>query len=202
MSRGEDTYRPPYAKANGRFPRRSVFVGTTNSDAYLKHDPSGYRRYWPVKCLRVDLDALRRDAPQLWAEAVARYNRGEQWWLTDDEAQLAEEQAASRSEDAGGPDQMILEWLLRLPADKRRELTSDEVAKDAMQLMAGQITSRTRQEIGAAMRRLGFKRIQRRIAGVQTWVYLAPDSILAAPVTKPGEKPAAVTVVEGGKKPA
>jgi hypothetical protein len=32
-------------------------------------------------CGRIDLDSLRRDRDQLWAEAAARYRQGEHWWL-------------------------------------------------------------------------------------------------------------------------
>lgn len=182
LSRNEDTYRPPYGRVNIQFPRRCIFVGTTNAADYLKYDPSGYRRYWPAACASVDLPALRRDAPQLWAESVARFNRGEQWWLTDEDARLAEEQALARSEDTGGPDQVILEWLLRQPADRRTNLTCDDVARDALLLSVGQVTPSTRTQVGQAMRRLGFRRAQRRVAGAQTWIYVAPEAITSAPV--------------------
>ena len=104
ITRREDVYRPPYGRVAVKSPRRAVFVGTTNAAEYLKHDPSGYRRFWPVDCGdRIDLEGLKRDRDQLWAEAVVRLKAGEQWWLTDSEAKLAEAQAEERAEESSGP---------------------------------------------------------------------------------------------------
>jgi hypothetical protein len=183
LSRNEDEFRPPYGRVNEKFPRRCTFGGTTNSEEYLRNDASGYRRFWPVQCEVIDLDGLKRDRDQIWAEAVVLFKRGEQWHLTDAEAALAEEQATQRSESSGGAHEMILEWLLSLAPEKRSSLTMDQVAMEAFRFeRPGQVTGVVRRDIGAAMRRLGFKRGQRRIAGVQTWLYFAPDEIAKAPV--------------------
>lgn len=199
LSRCEDTYRPPYGRVNVRNPRRCVFAGTTNSSAYLKHDPSGYRRMWPVACERVQVEQIRSDRDQIWAEAVVRFEQGERWWLvTDEEVELARKATETRAEDTGGPDQMILEWVVRQPPEKRRGLTTDFVAMEALKLEASRVTTAIRMDIGRAMKRLQFKRVQRYVAGVPFWAYDAPDEIGAAPTTAPGGRPSPVSVVKVG----
>jgi predicted P-loop ATPase len=83
-----DTFRPPYGRRTAQFPRQCVFVATTNESEYLR-DRSGNRRYWPVRCTKVDVAGLTRDCDQLYAEAVHLYRTGVAWHLTADEIRLA-----------------------------------------------------------------------------------------------------------------
>lgn len=64
-----DKVRPPYGRRMVAMPRRSLFIGTTNEEAYLK-DITGNRRFAPVKIgAPVDLAAFRAVRDQLIAEA-------------------------------------------------------------------------------------------------------------------------------------
>lgn len=90
LTRTCDVYRPPYGRRTISVPRRSVFIATTNESEYLR-DRTGNRRYWPVRCRKIDLDRLTRDRDQLWAEAALHFHAGEQWHLTVDETVLAAE---------------------------------------------------------------------------------------------------------------
>ena len=83
LSRQVDEVRKPYAREVERFPRRCVFIGTTNAGGYLA-DSTGGRRFWPLRMedgARVDLMWLRGNRDQLWAEAYASFCDGEPWTL-------------------------------------------------------------------------------------------------------------------------
>ena len=78
-----DHYRPSYGRNTIDVPRQTVIVGSTNEDDPLS-DPSGSRRYWPVRVGAIDLEGLRAERDQLWAEALHHYRSGAQWWLPAD----------------------------------------------------------------------------------------------------------------------
>jgi predicted P-loop ATPase len=199
ISRTEDTYRPPYGRTTVKTPRRCVFVGTTNDDDYLR-DPTGHRRFWPVKCSRIDTDALTRDREQIWAEAVVRFHQGESWWLTSEEAAGAEQQASLRLENYGdGRKEVILRWLLEMPADKRpTDVTILQVGVDAFALHPAQVDPRISREISAALKALRFTRGQRRMDdGTRPLVYYLPDELRKAPVEKRGERRTSLQVIAG-----
>lgn len=102
-----DKFRPPYGRNVIESPRTSVFAGTTNSETYLK-DPTGARRFWPIRCGLIDLHGLRRDRDQLFAEAVTRYRANERFWLEGDvEEGLARSETDARQERDDWHDQII-----------------------------------------------------------------------------------------------
>jgi putative DNA primase/helicase len=90
-----DTFRAPYAARTQQVPRQCVFIGTTNESEYLR-DRTGNRRFWPVRCVDIDLEALTQDRDQLYAEAMHALERGEPWHLDGEAARLAQAEQADR----------------------------------------------------------------------------------------------------------
>jgi hypothetical protein len=81
-SRTTDRARPAYGRVVERQHRRCTLWATTNDQQYLKSQ-TGNRRFLPVAVGRIDLDALRRDRDQLWAEAAFAEATGESIMLDE-----------------------------------------------------------------------------------------------------------------------
>jgi hypothetical protein len=94
VSRRADRFRRAYGRSVTDVPRRSVMVGTTNADTYLR-DETGSRRFLPARLGTIDLPALQADRDQLVAEAVARVDAGESWWITDQAELTAQKNATA-----------------------------------------------------------------------------------------------------------
>lgn len=109
ISRTSDYYRPSYGHFAKNFPRECVFAGTVNHDSYLR-DETGGRRFWPVPIKSIDTVALAAERDQLWAEAVAKFQEGVQWWLgAEDEVLAAEEQEQRQVTDSW--EETVARWL-------------------------------------------------------------------------------------------
>ena len=85
-----DRIRPPFGRKVRTFKRHTVIVQSSNERNLLR-DGSGDRRYWVVEVPKgrtADLEWLKVNRAQLYAESVHRWKAGEQWWLTGEEEQL------------------------------------------------------------------------------------------------------------------
>jgi predicted P-loop ATPase len=192
-----DYYRPSYGRTARNFPRQCIFVGTTNEDDYLR-DPTGARRFMPVRVTDINLEAITDLREQLWAEADVRWRAGEKWWELP--AQAREEQDRRYQVDSWT--EPVMRWLSGQDADTHypmgvateiQQTTTTEVLQRAVRLEVGKHGKPEQQRIGGIMLKLGWSRVQRRINGYQTWVYIRPASPSVTdaqkqPVTNIGDK--------------
>jgi predicted P-loop ATPase len=155
LSRQVDRARLSYDRMVTEQPRQCIIIGTTNHSEYLR-DLTGNRRYWPVRVEEFDIEALKRDVDQLWAEAAAREAKGESIRL--DAAlwqEAAVEQQARTLEDP---------WVATL-ADVLGDLQGKLLVSDAWEIVGvnrGHQTQDQNSRLGNAMRELGWVRDRRR----------------------------------------
>lgn len=180
-----DHYRNAYGHYASDYPRTCGFCGSTNQETYLK-DTAGGRRFWPVKVLRpINIDKLTAARAQLWAEAHRRWFDKQPWHVNTPELRaLCEEEQEDRRErdpweDAidrwvhdptkvsftpvappapGGPFRGGMQ-----PLDASEGLTTFDVLEHAVGKLKGQWSSNDLQRVGAVLRRIGMKRMQKRL---------------------------------------
>lgn len=168
VTRQVEKYRPAYRRREIEWRRQCVFVGTTNKSIYLK-DETGSRRFWPVRCRSIDLQALEYERDQIWAEAVHLYRTGHPWHIAErDLLQQAEtEQQARYDEDV---------W-----ADKVAEFVSDKnkvTIGEILEQGLGVTTSRQdrtgQNRIMKILTHLGWDRDGRAPGGRRAWSRIPP----------------------------
>ena len=125
ISRTDDKYRASYGTVVESHPRQCVIVGSTNSTSGFLRDITGNRRFWPVY-VSGDTDKrpwlLSKQAiDQIWAEALLRYNDGEELILTGEAAKiaLARQNDSIESDDREG---LVREYLDRLLPENWRDM--------------------------------------------------------------------------------
>jgi len=164
-----DSFRPPYGARYIAQPRRCVFAGSTNEKIYLK-DPTGGRRYWPIRCSDevCDLSGLREEVDQLWAEAVTLYKAGARWYpdTQEEHALCTAAQEERYQEDAW--EMIISKWI-----KGKDEFSLDEVLREALDIPSCRMDRPSQVRAGAILSRLGCRPTTRRAnsSGIRVRMY-------------------------------
>lgn len=150
LSRRVDHYRPAYGKMAKDFPWQCIFIGTTNNPIPLQDIEN--RRFMPIRCPNILVDIAPTDRDQLWAEAVARYKQGENWWVTD---RALLETVKRHQEEARQHDEY--EDLLKTELKLVTKITLAEVAK-RLGIQPRDLDKPTQTRLGLVMKAIGFVR--------------------------------------------
>lgn len=146
-----DRFVPMYGRMEVTRPRRVVFAATLNKNNRI---PEAGRRWWVVDVARrCDVDGMKRERDQLWAEGLYRYRAGEQWHLTPD---LDERQADDVVRYAA-----IDDWLECVRDYSRRALRNTELSlKDlALRILSiDGLRGREGERLDRALQQCGWQR--------------------------------------------
>jgi hypothetical protein len=184
VSRQTDRFRRAYERLMQDWPRQAALTGTSNDLTYL--DTTGNRRFWAIPLAApVNVELIKRDRDQLWAEAVQLYRDKVPWWLSEEMEEIATEIQAGYVED-DLLDVPINDWI-----EKRRQPTTGAVAPfemtalypalnsalglgSSLGLTAGPtVPSKADQmRIANCLKRLGFRKERRWINGQRQRVWV------------------------------
>lgn len=170
LSRDTDRGRMAYAYTVTDSPRQCIMFGTTNDSNYLD-DMTGNRRYWPVRIARFDVDALREDVEQLWAEAAHYEASGLEIRLEESLWPLAAVEQEQRLID--NPFTDLLDRTLREPGE-HGELGLPMIGKirseslwEILGISPGQRNQKHFNDLGTAMKELGWEKHMLRVEGAK-----------------------------------
>jgi predicted P-loop ATPase len=167
LSRQRDEARLAYGYKSTRVPRQFVLIGSTNETAGYFRDETGNRRFWPVRVLLFDLDKLRADRDQLWAEAAEAEALGESIRL---DPRLYEAAAAEQEARLAGDDPLI-DMLHRALVNRTGKLRVSD-AYLICGIEPGKVNQDQISRFGRAIRELGWERQRRRFDGALQYAYV------------------------------
>lgn len=166
LTRQVDRVRMSYGRRSEDYPRQSVFIGTTNAFEYFT-DESGNRRYWPARVGEANTVWLKKHRDQLWAEAMMRFELGEDLYLTKEVEAIARKEQEKRFE--------VDDWETSIKVIVKDDAVGDTHTTNEIfsaLSITGMPTMADSKRIGRIMVRLGFRRTAKRLNGVlgRCWI--------------------------------
>jgi hypothetical protein len=204
ITRQSDNVTLKYKAFASDYPRRCIFIGSSNDDAPLV-DMTGNRRFLPVRVsAEANLTWLQEHVSQLVAEAATLEAAGAEFSIPRDVwAAAGEHQEAARS--VGDIEARLIEWFGETAFTASAFVTTADLAELADLVgWKGQHTLRN-----GVLRRLGFREVQCYVGAqkVRAWFRgpdMLPRHIAACPryqVSRSAEGRARVKIGMGGPGP-
>jgi predicted P-loop ATPase len=172
LSRQEDVQRLSYERRAEKFKRQSVFCASSNKMDYL-YRAEGNRRWWPVKCNKIDFEYLKINKDQIFAEARDRWQRGEDLFLSQElfqQAKLIQKEKLNVNEVWF---EIIEKYLLN-----QNETTMKNVLFDCLKVEVKEMQNRSYiTNVGRVLKKLGFEKKQRVNQWREKFVYVREDKL-------------------------
>jgi len=170
LTRQDDVQRLPYDRLTGKFKRQSVFCASSNKLSYLFGE-EGNRRFWPVKCGKINIEWLKENRNQLFAEACIRWKEGERLYLDEGLFNIAKKVQSDKLSVNEVWYEIITRYL-----NGKNEITMREILEDVLRIDVKEVHNRSYAiTAGRILKRLGF---EKKDMGAQTsrrYVYIKED---------------------------
>ena len=193
LSKQEDMMRLPYGRQLVRMKRKFVFGGSTNESCVLS-DPTGSRRFWMIESAdKINLELVREERDQIWAEALYLYRSGSEWWLNDDEKLLMEDNN-SDFESVDSWENAVINYITG-----KDDTTIADVLVHALNFELNRVSKTEEMRVSRILTRLGW--VKKRIMkdGVQARRWLSKNHHLIEAPSETESKPLSENNTEQAK---
>lgn len=160
-----DRYRRAYGRNTEDHPRQTVLACTTNRDDWQRDD-TGARRFLPILCGEINLEWLRNNRDNLFAEAMYLFTQDAPWWNIPEDEQRHE---TERRREVDPWEDAISKFLIG-----KTEITLPEIAIDCLKIEQQRFDTGLSKRIARILRMNGWKLSIQWINGKTTrkWVSL------------------------------
>ena len=175
MTRKHEKWTPKYKEFVTTFPRRLIFIGTSNPKEFLADD-TGNRRWLPLTVHKVDVQGIEADRALLWAEAAALFKQQGVVWKEAEQLARAEHENYT-IKDSWEDD--VRRWLdtadmLTGEIPRARDfLRTSDVLRDALRFDAKHVKRADEMRVSGVLKKLGYERVKIRVKGGTVWVWKA-----------------------------
>jgi hypothetical protein len=190
ISRQYEEWTPKYMEFTTIYPRRLLFIGTHNK-IEIFGDETGNRRWFPVLTPKGDPLAIVRDRDQLWAEGKVMFEKASR--SVQGFYEKANDLAHAIRENFMLVDvweDHIVEWLNKKEGDEScpamcEFLQVPTIMCDALGLEKRNLKTFDMMRVAKIMTKLGYKKLVRRIDGVNSKVWVKGATTCLPPATTP-----------------
>jgi len=154
-------YRRPYDVYIEEYPHLASFMASVNGNEFLT-DPTGSRRFLPFEVLRIDkptAESIRMD--NVYSEIMYLYRQGVRYWFND--AEIGELHLTNAEFEVQTVEFEMLAQYFEKPTEEEEALffmTTAQILARLRDICPMQLSEK---RLGEALRKAGFKRVQKRI---------------------------------------
>ena len=174
-------YRRPYDVYIEEYPHLASFMASVNGNEFLT-DPTGSRRFLPFEVLRIDkptAESIRMD--NVYSEIMYLYRQGVRYWFND--AEIEELHLTNAGFEVQTVEFEMLMQYFEKPSEEEENLFFMTTAQILTRLRDVCPMQLSEKRLGEALRKAGFKRVQKRINNSNYSVYGYRIKHVLAPYT-------------------
>lgn len=175
VSRQYEEWVPKYMEFSTLYPRRLLFIGTSNKDEIFA-DETGNRRWFPVKVTVASIEAIQKDRLQLWAEGMSMFlERGVHHYYDKANSLAADARENFMITDIW--EDHIARWLISediegMKPENGEYVKIPDILHDVFSIDSRDMKKFDEMRVARILTKLGYEKRQKRINGIKCKVWI------------------------------